>query len=77
MVPSLKDDSLVKPGLQHTGTDTGSSHFEAIDVVLKALEAAYGPEKPSMTSAAMRWMYHHSQLKVPIVKRSQLWQDLC
>ncbi|XP_056294281.1 aflatoxin B1 aldehyde reductase member 3 [Pseudoliparis swirei] len=39
------------------------SHFEAIDVVLKALEAAYGPEKPSMTSAAMRWMYHHSHLK--------------
>ncbi|XP_075966915.1 aflatoxin B1 aldehyde reductase member 3 [Anarhichas minor] len=39
------------------------SHFEAIDLVLKALETVYGSEKPSITSAAMRWMYHHSQLK--------------
>ncbi|XP_047203367.1 aflatoxin B1 aldehyde reductase member 3 [Girardinichthys multiradiatus] len=39
------------------------SHFQAIDLVLKALETAYGSEKPSLTSAAMRWMYHHSQLK--------------
>ncbi|KAB5537256.1 hypothetical protein PHYPO_G00116720 [Pangasianodon hypophthalmus] len=39
------------------------SHFHAIDGVLKALEAAYGSEKPSLTSAAIRWMYHHSQLK--------------
>ncbi|XP_008288094.1 aflatoxin B1 aldehyde reductase member 3 [Stegastes partitus] len=39
------------------------SHFEAIEVVLKALETAYGSEKPSLTSAAMRWMYHHSQLQ--------------
>ncbi|XP_029948190.1 aflatoxin B1 aldehyde reductase member 4-like [Salarias fasciatus] len=39
------------------------SHFQAIDGVLKTLEEAYGSQKPSMTSAAMRWMYHHSQLK--------------
>ncbi|XP_040889461.1 aflatoxin B1 aldehyde reductase member 4-like [Toxotes jaculatrix] len=39
------------------------SHFQAIDVVLKALETVYGSEKPTLTSAAMRWMYHHSQLK--------------
>uniref|UniRef100_A0A3Q3GS11 Aldo-keto reductase family 7, member A3 (aflatoxin aldehyde reductase) n=1 Tax=Labrus bergylta TaxID=56723 RepID=A0A3Q3GS11_9LABR len=39
------------------------SHFQAIDLVLNALETAYGSNKPSMTSAAMRWMYHHSQLK--------------
>ncbi|XP_037534699.1 aflatoxin B1 aldehyde reductase member 3 [Nematolebias whitei] len=39
------------------------SHFQAIEVVLKALEMVYGPEKPSLTSAAMRWMYHHSHLK--------------
>ncbi|XP_047438023.1 aflatoxin B1 aldehyde reductase member 3 [Mugil cephalus] len=39
------------------------SHFQAIDLVLKALETVYGSEKPSLTSAAMRWMYHHSQLK--------------
>lgn len=43
------------------------SHFEAINVVLKALETVHGTEKPTMTSAAMRWMYHHSQLKVPTV----------
>ncbi|KAL4622530.1 aflatoxin B1 aldehyde reductase member 4-like [Arapaima gigas] len=40
-----------------------TSHFKAIDVVQKALEATYGSQKPSMTSAAMRWMYHHSQLQ--------------
>ncbi|KAI3369942.1 hypothetical protein L3Q82_024747 [Scortum barcoo] len=39
------------------------SHFQAIDLVIKSLEAVYGSEKPTMTSAAMRWMYHHSQLK--------------
>uniref|UniRef100_A0A3P9LCN3 Aldo-keto reductase family 7, member A3 (aflatoxin aldehyde reductase) n=1 Tax=Oryzias latipes TaxID=8090 RepID=A0A3P9LCN3_ORYLA len=39
------------------------SQFQAIDLVLKALETAYGSEKPSLTSAAIRWMYHHSQLK--------------
>ncbi|XP_076843241.1 aflatoxin B1 aldehyde reductase member 3 [Brachyhypopomus gauderio] len=40
-----------------------SSNFQAIDGVLKALDAAYGSEKPNLTSAAIRWMYHHSQLK--------------
>uniref|UniRef100_A0A668AAW9 Aldo-keto reductase family 7, member A3 (aflatoxin aldehyde reductase) n=1 Tax=Myripristis murdjan TaxID=586833 RepID=A0A668AAW9_9TELE len=39
------------------------SHFQAIDLVQKALETVYGSEKPTMTSAAIRWMYHHSQLK--------------
>ncbi|KAL0978473.1 hypothetical protein UPYG_G00170920 [Umbra pygmaea] len=39
------------------------SHFQAIDLVQKALEMAYGLEKPTMTSAALRWMYHHSHLK--------------
>ncbi|XP_053171197.1 aflatoxin B1 aldehyde reductase member 3 [Scomber japonicus] len=39
------------------------SHFEAIEVVLKALETVYGSDKPTLTSAAMRWMYHHSKLK--------------
>uniref|UniRef100_A0A3Q3WX83 NADP-dependent oxidoreductase domain-containing protein n=1 Tax=Mola mola TaxID=94237 RepID=A0A3Q3WX83_MOLML len=39
------------------------SHFQAIDLVLKALDTAYGSQKPTLTSAAMRWMYHHSQLK--------------
>ncbi|XP_034724999.1 aflatoxin B1 aldehyde reductase member 3 isoform X1 [Etheostoma cragini] len=39
------------------------SQFTAIDVVLKALETVYGSEKPTLTSAAMRWLYHHSQLQ--------------
>lgn len=39
------------------------SQFDAIKVVIEALETVYGSEKPTMTSAAMRWMYHHSQLK--------------
>ncbi|XP_070815260.1 aflatoxin B1 aldehyde reductase member 3 [Chaetodon trifascialis] len=39
------------------------SHFQAIEVVQKALETVYGSKKPTMISAAMRWMYHHSQLK--------------
>lgn len=47
------------------------SHFQAMDLVLKALETAYGSQKPTLTSAAMRWMYHHSQLKVPVIFRVQ------
>ncbi|KAG9260227.1 aflatoxin B1 aldehyde reductase member 4 [Astyanax mexicanus] len=39
------------------------SHFSAIDVIMKALEAAYGSQKPTIASAAIRWIYHHSQLK--------------
>ncbi|KAM4651813.1 aflatoxin B1 aldehyde reductase member 2-like [Discoglossus pictus] len=38
-------------------------HFQAIDLVQRALEEAYGADKPSLTSAALRWMYHHSQLQ--------------
>ncbi|XP_011385483.1 aflatoxin B1 aldehyde reductase member 3-like [Pteropus vampyrus] len=38
-------------------------HFKAIALVEKALQAAYGTSAPSMTSAALRWMYHHSQLQ--------------
>ncbi|KAM3621605.1 uncharacterized protein V6R79_013427 [Siganus canaliculatus] len=39
------------------------SHFQAIDLVLKALDSVYSSQKPTLTSAAVRWMYHHSQLK--------------
>ncbi|CAB1412848.1 unnamed protein product [Pleuronectes platessa] len=39
------------------------SNFQAVGLVLKTLESVYGSEKPTPTSAAMRWMYHHSQLK--------------
>ncbi|XP_032615019.1 aflatoxin B1 aldehyde reductase member 3 isoform X1 [Hylobates moloch] len=38
-------------------------HFEGIALVENALQAAYGASAPSMTSAALRWMYHHSQLQ--------------
>lgn len=44
------------------------SHFHAIDRVLKALDSVYGSQKPTLTSAAMRWMYHHSKLQVFAVK---------
>ncbi|CAL9703974.1 unnamed protein product [Knipowitschia caucasica] len=39
------------------------SQFEAIAQVLNTLEEVYGADKPSLTSAAIRWMYHHSQLQ--------------
>uniref|UniRef100_A0A8C1AWR9 NADP-dependent oxidoreductase domain-containing protein n=1 Tax=Cyprinus carpio carpio TaxID=630221 RepID=A0A8C1AWR9_CYPCA len=39
------------------------SHFQGIDGIRKALEAAYVSEKPTLTSAAIRWMYHHSHLR--------------
>ncbi|XP_051028095.1 aflatoxin B1 aldehyde reductase member 3-like [Acomys russatus] len=38
-------------------------HFKGIALVEKALKATYGTGAPSMTSAALRWMYHHSQLQ--------------
>ena len=38
-------------------------HFDGIAQVEKALQAAYGASAPSMTSAALWWMYHHSQLQ--------------
>ncbi|XP_066462454.1 aflatoxin B1 aldehyde reductase member 2-like [Eleutherodactylus coqui] len=38
-------------------------HFQAIDVVQRALEEAYGEDRPSLTAAAFRWMYHHSKLQ--------------
>ncbi|KAM4016847.1 aflatoxin B1 aldehyde reductase member 2-like [Anomaloglossus baeobatrachus] len=38
-------------------------HFEAIDMVQTALQEAYGAARPSLTAAALRWMYHHSKLQ--------------
>nr|XP_045006735.1 aflatoxin B1 aldehyde reductase member 2 isoform X2 [Jaculus jaculus] len=38
-------------------------HFKAIDLVEKSLKATYGSSALSMTSAALRWMYHHSKLQ--------------
>ncbi|XP_069774833.1 aflatoxin B1 aldehyde reductase member 3 isoform X2 [Narcine bancroftii] len=38
-------------------------HFQAIALVQKAIDETYGSEKTSLTSAALRWMYHHSKLQ--------------
>ncbi|KAJ8780851.1 hypothetical protein J1605_000894 [Eschrichtius robustus] len=38
-------------------------YFEAVALVGKALQAAYGTSAPSMTSATLWWRYHHSQLQ--------------
>ncbi|KAM6219058.1 aflatoxin B1 aldehyde reductase member 4-like [Rhynchocyon petersi] len=38
-------------------------HFKGIALVEKALQVAYGPNAPSMTSVALRWMCHHSKLQ--------------
>ncbi|KAM4871423.1 aflatoxin B1 aldehyde reductase member 2 [Thomomys bottae] len=38
-------------------------HFKAIALVEKALQATYGSSAPSMTSAALQWIYHHSLLQ--------------
>lgn len=48
----------------HLSSYWKEQHFEGIALVEKALQAAYGSSAPSMTSAALRWMYHHSQLQV-------------
>lgn len=49
-------------------------HFEGIALVEKALQAAYGTSAPSMTSAALRWMYHHSQLQVTSPRAHHPWK---
>lgn len=46
------------------------THFQAIDLVLKTLDTVYGPQKPTLTSASMRWMYHHSKLQVSALKKT-------
>ncbi|KAM8990177.1 aflatoxin B1 aldehyde reductase member 2 [Ara ararauna] len=38
-------------------------HFEGIEIVERALKDAYGSNAPSLTSAALRWLYHHSKLQ--------------
>ncbi|CAI9605536.1 unnamed protein product [Staurois parvus] len=39
-------------------------HFEAIDLVRRALEEMYSADvRPSLAAAALRWMYHHSKLQ--------------
>lgn len=39
-------------------------NFEGIALVEKALKEAYGSTAPSLTSAALRWLYNHSKLQV-------------
>ncbi|XP_072282210.1 aflatoxin B1 aldehyde reductase member 2-like [Pyxicephalus adspersus] len=39
-------------------------HFQAIDLVRRSLEEMYSADvRPSLTAAALRWMYHHSKLQ--------------
>ncbi|XP_048417734.1 aflatoxin B1 aldehyde reductase member 3 isoform X1 [Stegostoma tigrinum] len=38
-------------------------HFQALDLVKKTIDTSYRSEKPSLTAAALRWMYHHSKLR--------------
>uniref|UniRef100_A0A8C0HTF8 NADP-dependent oxidoreductase domain-containing protein n=1 Tax=Balaenoptera musculus TaxID=9771 RepID=A0A8C0HTF8_BALMU len=54
-----------KDGKQPVGHFFGTNwhYFEAVALVGKALQAAYGTSAPSMTSAALWWRYHHSQLQ--------------
>ncbi|KAM5248687.1 aflatoxin B1 aldehyde reductase member 4-like [Ctenodactylus gundi] len=41
-------------------------YFQGIALVKKALQATYGTSAPSITSAALRWMYHHSKLQASL-----------
>lgn len=38
-------------------------HFEGVALVETALREAYGSDHPNLTSAALRWIYHHSKLQ--------------
>nr|XP_048299349.1 aflatoxin B1 aldehyde reductase member 3-like isoform X1 [Myodes glareolus] len=40
-------------------------HIEGVDLVKRSLQTTYGSSAPSMTSAALRWLYHHSELQGP------------
>lgn len=58
----------------HKGSNTDFSscrywkkhNFEGIALVEKALKDAYGSNPPSLTSAALRWLYNHSKLQVRV-----------
>ncbi|XP_074831952.1 aflatoxin B1 aldehyde reductase member 2 [Carettochelys insculpta] len=39
------------------------THFQAIALIEKTLREAYDSNPPSLTSAALRWMYNHSKLE--------------
>lgn len=64
MGPSVTDRMLLTSVPPHLPSFWKEHHFKAIALVEKALQAAYGARAPCMTSAALRWMYHHSQLQV-------------
>ncbi|XP_058017105.1 aflatoxin B1 aldehyde reductase member 2 isoform X1 [Ahaetulla prasina] len=38
-------------------------HFEGVALIQSALREAYGADPPTLTSAALRWVYHHSELQ--------------
>uniref|UniRef100_A0A803SZY8 NADP-dependent oxidoreductase domain-containing protein n=1 Tax=Anolis carolinensis TaxID=28377 RepID=A0A803SZY8_ANOCA len=67
------EDLAVQPEGRFFGNDWAQAyrdrywkkhHFEGISLVEGALREAYAPETPTLTSAALRWVYHHSQLQV-------------
>ncbi|KAJ7306607.1 hypothetical protein JRQ81_010001 [Phrynocephalus forsythii] len=39
------------------------AYFQGVSLVQEALREAYGPDPPSLTAAALRWIYHHSKLE--------------
>lgn len=39
-------------------------HFEGLALVESALREVCGSQPPTLTSAALRWLYHHSKLQV-------------
>nr|XP_020637636.1 aflatoxin B1 aldehyde reductase member 2-like [Pogona vitticeps] len=38
-------------------------YFQGVALIREALREAYGPDPPSLTCAALRWIYHHSKLQ--------------
>uniref|UniRef100_A0A8D2LAP2 Aldo-keto reductase family 7 like (gene/pseudogene) n=1 Tax=Varanus komodoensis TaxID=61221 RepID=A0A8D2LAP2_VARKO len=65
-------DSGQQPASRFFGNDWAATyrdrywkphHFQGVALVQSALREAYGPDPPSLTSAALRWIFHHSKLQ--------------
>uniref|UniRef100_A0A2D4MEX5 NADP-dependent oxidoreductase domain-containing protein n=1 Tax=Micrurus spixii TaxID=129469 RepID=A0A2D4MEX5_9SAUR len=60
-------------------------HFEGVSLIQSALREAYGANPPTLTSAALRWVYHHSELQdkygdaviIGMSNMDQLQENLC
>ncbi|KAL7975820.1 hypothetical protein Chor_004559 [Crotalus horridus] len=55
-----EDKDLSQPP---TGRYWKQHHFEGVSLIQGALREAYGANPPTLTSAALRWVYHHSELQ--------------